>query len=646
MPFLVALLPLLFFPRAGFGQMSMNFSTNSSDAIDRVCREIQTLPLPLPIANCEVTQDHGQERLFGGELSPFWAQELIGADFIREEYAAAGPQITPTFHSLEPIDIKSIEDSNLSPELLACKRGDQPPSALCLSLEKYIRERSAFAFDTHGTRVAQLVADPTVGVAAHAKLAAVVTSDNESIKLIEAATRARINLICNSATHYANLNKAFDAFNDAGGVFVNGAGNDFPSERYLPFGTERTIGVASLSPTGLVSYFSSPHAQAAIAAPSDNFLTAGRRNNFDLFSGTSGAQPLVCGAIANVIAFLPGITDAEIKKLMADTALPTVNSLEKPLMNGVGMLNAYKMFRVAARLKSEWPSNRVRLDDPQTLNFQEESQPSFAIAREKLSAKNNCERRDGLRAARRALLLDPRNGSYAALLRDYYASLGLHMNAQFYSTLVTPPNQADLERLAVNPNPHIRNPALRALSVYGSRSMPSYEKVLSGQMKFEHASRFDTHSYLISAFLAIQLGKSVEEVERKLLDIYSEPRNSADFNEILYLRLSNLPFINKNNLLIACLKNAKPRNTMIPITCVVSGLQIHFSADETALAEFSRQLEGHWRLVPEADLEKTLRQVAQGGPEGRRALEAKLRNAGYPPELKKLIQKVLDSQAP
>lgn len=96
--------------------------------------------------------------------------------------------------------------------------------------------------------------------------------------------------------------------------------------------------MASLSPTGLVSGFFSPGRQVLIAAPGD-FNTQSRINGkFTDFSGTSASQPLVFGAISNVLSLLPGVNATEITQLIERTAIPTVNSAESPRLNGAGHL--------------------------------------------------------------------------------------------------------------------------------------------------------------------------------------------------------------------------------------------------------------------------------------------------------------------
>ena len=66
------------------------------------------------------------------------------------------------------------------------------------------------------------------------------------------------------------------------------------------------IVVGSLDPSGFASKFSQSHQHVTVLAPSDSFITAlGVDGKFSKFGGTSGAAPLVSGAIADLRSILP-----------------------------------------------------------------------------------------------------------------------------------------------------------------------------------------------------------------------------------------------------------------------------------------------------------------------------------------------------
>ena len=221
-------------------------------------------------------------------------------------------------------------------------------------------------------------------------------------------------------------------------------------------------------------------------APVENQLQTKTNGRFQTFDGTSAAQPQVCGAVANVMALLPGLTEAEASKLIKETALPSLNSQEKPQRNGAGTLNAYKMAAVATRLKAEWPHNRSRLfsKDPNIYEFPE-SQKLFDEAKELLNlnnpktASNPCATRDGLIMLRKAALLSPHNISIREELAKTYRKLGYTRNARFYESMkgIT---LKDLEKLwkEFSTTKHEAMSIAREAEKRGREALPLLEQIL------------------------------------------------------------------------------------------------------------------------------------------------------------------------
>ena len=127
----------------------------------------------------------------------------------------------------------------------------------------------------------------------------------------------------------------------------------------------KAIVVGAVSPLGGPSYFSSEARNVTILAPSAP-VKGWSDGAFADGGGTSHAQPQVAGAIANVLAYLPGITHVELKILISNTAIKTINAFEPTKLNGAGTLNAYKMALIAHYLSSNWPQNREQLHDLKT----------------------------------------------------------------------------------------------------------------------------------------------------------------------------------------------------------------------------------------------------------------------------------------
>ncbi|RYZ67800.1 MAG: hypothetical protein EOP05_17250 [Proteobacteria bacterium] len=111
-----------------------------------------------------------------------------------------------------------------------------------------------------------------------------------------------------------------------------------------------------ISSSGLVAPFSSEGADVTILSPSESF--------------TSQAQPLTAGSLVNVMAMLPGITPRELKQILVATALHSANT---PKSNGVGVLNSYRMVKVADRLQHGWPNNRATLATKELFDFRQEA---------------------------------------------------------------------------------------------------------------------------------------------------------------------------------------------------------------------------------------------------------------------------------
>jgi len=139
-------------------------------------------------------------------------------------------------------------------------------------------------------------------------------------------------------------------------IFVTSAGNDgqqIENKKVIASRNYEVLVVASSTPWGTNSTSSNFGEEVAISAPSNNEIISyndkGKRTDF---GGTSGATPQVSGALAAfelVSQYHPSA--AEFKKLLTQTAIKTVNSYDQPQRFGPGILNTYKIVRLAFRLK-------------------------------------------------------------------------------------------------------------------------------------------------------------------------------------------------------------------------------------------------------------------------------------------------------
>jgi hypothetical protein len=333
----------------------------------------------------DLVETQGHPGIPGRKLSPFWAQELIGADFAKT--AMPGPE--------EGHGVKvGVIDAGFHPEALPS--GSFGPSDPQL-------ERSLQSPGTHGDKVANLIFDSVVGVAPGARLSAPIPMGFASphprrIGAALATLTERRPQIVNASFELESGDEAYQglkAIADQGTLFVLAAGNGYPAPVSR---TNRSLGIAvgNIGPNGLMAPGSQEDPGVDIAAPAGDIIQSyaherqhGQRpfgkdeggeasRRFSKFGGTSAAAPLVTGALANVLGLLPGLRLEEAKVLLKRTAQPTANQLESPRRNGSGMLNAFKLVEVAKRLKAEARARSLRrgLEAGRPgLPFQEEADP-------------------------------------------------------------------------------------------------------------------------------------------------------------------------------------------------------------------------------------------------------------------------------
>lgn len=234
-------------------------------------------------------------------------------------------------------------------------------------------------------------------------------------------------------------------------LIVNSADNRFP----YPMGElERRLSgeiviVGSSDPSGYVSSFSPSGEKVTVCAPSDDCLrTRGINEDFISFGFTSGAAPLVTGALADVLAFLPTLTASEAVEMLRKTAIMGVGE------SAVPNLNYYKLVRVAAKLADTgWPEHREMIFDDQLYDFTAEAQQLLTSA-EGAAAEELFTR------LRVAFFLDPHNYAVREILAAIYTQAGYAAQALFYGNTPVPNRdmttydfltalvEVDVERLA------------------------------------------------------------------------------------------------------------------------------------------------------------------------------------------------------
>ena len=238
-------------------------------------------------------------------------------------------------------------------------------------------------------------------------------------------------------------------------IVVSAAGNVFQAEIFsnapLIHGADVVV-VGNLLSSGLTDPSSSASGDVNIMAPAGSellshlqHLDATSPDTFDeRFGGTSGATPIVSGALANAVAILGRVTPAQAKALLQATAIPLPYSGE-----GTGMLDGYRLLAYAIRLKNAgWPLRADELFKNQSLrNFKSEAN-SLRHKLAKLSVNANCEiEMTKLQLLRRIFLLDPQTLE-ANFLADEYSHLGFSQDAKFYEIFAASP--LERKRIAKN----------------------------------------------------------------------------------------------------------------------------------------------------------------------------------------------------
>jgi hypothetical protein len=343
---------------------------------------------------CEVVPTFGHSAWAKGKLSPFWGHEFVGADLARELVESDHLKRTP-------VRVATLEDVN---------------------------EFDAKSFHHHGTMVANVVlgAKP-YGVAAHAQMvstggeydtdgaAKVAMSKPELIELsLSVSESARMEAL--AATH---------------AVVVRSSGNYFPESHLDQARPDLSILVGQLAPTGAAAATSSSSPDVTILAPSSSYTISTKGGSI---GGTSGAQPMVSGCLANAIAYLPGLTTEDARLLLEKTAIPTWNANQKPRASGAGTVNCLKIAEVARRLRLDWPKSRSRIvNDSRLMDFSSEA--ADFIARARTMGTDRCGRQQQLRLLRHAFLLDYKRGDVVGEIAKVYREQGYVENAWLYESL-------------------------------------------------------------------------------------------------------------------------------------------------------------------------------------------------------------------
>ncbi len=237
-------------------------------------------------------------------------------------------------------------------------------------------------------------------------------------------------------------------------LLVSSAGNhyvdDFRSTGAFPgiFGDVPALVVSAVTPTGRINRDSGGGPEVTVGAPSygpgfqhpkhyRQYLDGG----WD-FSGTSAAAPMVTGALIGVLGLIEGLSFDEVKELLKHTSFSTRDFQGGHSFGGYGVLNYYKLMRVAHRLaQSGWPENRGAIFEsgPGSIyDFEEESLEKFNYAEGFVrdNPEGSCEDKlTVLKELRQGFFLDPNHVGIRQAIYALYVNENYHDQALYFSPL-------------------------------------------------------------------------------------------------------------------------------------------------------------------------------------------------------------------
>ena len=388
-----------------------------------------------------------KQKLKDGKLTDYWAQEMVGADLLREEIEKAPP--LPEDKFLVAVFDTTSDDHNIHVQNLISHEGEQAV------LPELNASQMQFFHTNIPSTYMSVVENLTQDL--NTKQNTQQSSMDSSVQVVTETllSKQRLPSFINNSmdwnfgTQTRSIYEAMSRVHPPA-VLIQSSGNNYSQS--LGAGTVKdqfskdfdSILVGSLSPRGLVSDFSEEGEEVHILAPSDNWITSvDGDGQYKKFRGTSGAAPLVTGSLAG-FEWLSGYhpTAREAKLLLEQTAIPTIHSVfENPQRNGVGMLNAYKLGRVAKRLKEKCHTDldcfQREIKNKANYKFSidaedilESVNSSFPKCSDQDETQVSCEdKKSAFKKLRQAILLDLENVDLLEKMHCIYTQEGFLENA-------------------------------------------------------------------------------------------------------------------------------------------------------------------------------------------------------------------------
>lgn len=281
-------------------------------------------------------------------LSPFWAQEYIGSDLVKRELSLQPARkvktgITDINFYYPTMNLKKIRYKDPS--------GGENPSSC------------------HGSTVSHLFnGEGPASSSCQSELifAANVNSGNfgKDFEDIMALFKGGVELVNASHSVDDELLKCFKKMHTNGATIITAAGNSPCIDNFLIGVKQRKfkggVLVGSQSEFGLPDFQSIELKEVTISGPAGSSILTKYPEGLKRCQGSSSSAPLVTGSIANALSLLAPLSSSQIKFMLRETALKTIGSFQKPQKNGAGMVNAYKLFRVAMRIRKKCNEEKLK----------------------------------------------------------------------------------------------------------------------------------------------------------------------------------------------------------------------------------------------------------------------------------------------
>ena len=283
----------------------------------------------------------------------------------------------------------------------------------------------------HGVLVAHLLAgkSPLPGISTRGKIS--LLSDADPLTDDDNSQYLELPGVINISKNTGTKDVAALAAVGEKTLLVTSAGNTFPEKTRNVILASRAleqdsrakiIPVGAIDPDGVVGDYSVADRSVVVTAPGERlFSFDGKKEK--KFSHTSAATPFVSGVLADVRSILPQLTQYNALQLLERTAIKTVTNTMSEF-NGAGVVNHYKMVRVALRLAEDGYDGELMPDNLDAyLDFSQE------VADLIDTSKNSTQ---FFLHLRRAFFLDPNNGDIRIQLASAYRQMGLISQAIFY----------------------------------------------------------------------------------------------------------------------------------------------------------------------------------------------------------------------